>query len=126
MGRSARSVVDILNLLPKTNCRECGAPTCMAFAVAALGGARPLSDCPYVEAEAVVALPPRPAAGPDTADLESDGREDAFQEAMARIAKVDLASAYASRARGFGSRRNNASRRSDRSDMRANSLEASS
>ena len=29
-------VMDILKILPKTNCRECGYPTCMAFA-AALG-----------------------------------------------------------------------------------------
>jgi ArsR family metal-binding transcriptional regulator len=30
--RSLPTVIDILRLLPQTNCRECGYPTCMAFA----------------------------------------------------------------------------------------------
>jgi ArsR family metal-binding transcriptional regulator len=37
---------DILDYLPKTNCRECGLPTCFAFAVALLKGQKRLSDCP--------------------------------------------------------------------------------
>jgi ArsR family metal-binding transcriptional regulator len=37
---------DILDLLPKTNCRDCGLPTCFAFAVALLKGQKRLSDCP--------------------------------------------------------------------------------
>jgi len=31
-SRAKLSVLDIYKLLPKTNCRECGEPTCMAFA----------------------------------------------------------------------------------------------
>ena len=37
---------DIVNFLPKTNCRDCGLPTCFAFAVALLKGQKRLSDCP--------------------------------------------------------------------------------
>ena len=36
---------DILDYLPKTNCRDCGLPTCFAFAVALLKGQKRLSDC---------------------------------------------------------------------------------
>ena len=36
---------DIVNSLPKTNCRDCGLPTCFAFAVALLKGQKRLSDC---------------------------------------------------------------------------------
>ena len=36
---------DIVDLLPKTNCRECGLPTCFAFAVALLKGQKRLQDC---------------------------------------------------------------------------------
>lgn len=36
---------DILDFLPKTNCRECGLPTCFAFAVALLKGQKRLKDC---------------------------------------------------------------------------------
>ena len=37
---------DILDFLPRTNCRECGLPTCFAFAVALLKGQKHLEDCP--------------------------------------------------------------------------------
>lgn len=36
---------DIVNFLPKTNCRDCGLPTCFAFAVALMKGQKRLSDC---------------------------------------------------------------------------------
>ena len=36
---------DIVNFLPKTNCRDCGLPTCFAFAVALLKGQKRLKDC---------------------------------------------------------------------------------
>jgi len=36
---------DIVNFLPKTNCRDCGLPTCFAFAVAILRGQKRLKDC---------------------------------------------------------------------------------
>jgi len=36
---------DILDFLPRTNCRDCGLPTCFAFAVALLKGQKRLSDC---------------------------------------------------------------------------------
>lgn len=36
---------DILEFLPKTNCRDCGLPTCFAFAVALLKGQKRLKDC---------------------------------------------------------------------------------
>jgi len=36
---------DILDFLPKTNCRDCGLPTCFAFAVAMMKGRKRLKDC---------------------------------------------------------------------------------
>jgi len=36
---------DILDFLPKTNCRDCGLPTCFAFGVALLKGQKRLPDC---------------------------------------------------------------------------------
>jgi ArsR family metal-binding transcriptional regulator len=39
-------VMEILKLLPKTNCRECGEPTCMVFAVALTEGVKGAEDCP--------------------------------------------------------------------------------
>lgn len=42
----------IFKLLPKTNCKECGLPTCMAFAMALASGKTTLDQCPYVSDEA--------------------------------------------------------------------------
>ena len=36
-------------LLPRTNCRDCGQPSCMAFAVLAASGAKSTGDCPPLE-----------------------------------------------------------------------------
>jgi ArsR family metal-binding transcriptional regulator len=38
-------VLDILKLLPKTNCRKCGAPTCMVFAVGLSTGEKVPEQC---------------------------------------------------------------------------------
>lgn len=46
----------IFKLLPKTNCGECGVPTCLAFAMALASGKATLSQCPYVSDEAREAL----------------------------------------------------------------------
>lgn len=36
---------DIVDFLPKTNCRNCGLPTCFAFAMAIMKGQKHLKDC---------------------------------------------------------------------------------
>ena len=41
-------VLEILKLLPGTNCRECGRPTCMVFAVGAAEGVKGADDCPAI------------------------------------------------------------------------------
>ena len=52
----ALSGLQIFKLLPKTNCKECGKPTCMAFAMALAGKKGSLSDCPYAGDELVSTL----------------------------------------------------------------------
>ncbi|MBI5550020.1 MAG: acetyl-CoA decarbonylase/synthase complex subunit gamma [Desulfobacterales bacterium] len=44
--------IQIFKLLPKTNCKECGVPTCLAFAMNLASGKAELSACPYVSEEA--------------------------------------------------------------------------
>ncbi|MCG6972398.1 MAG: Fe-S cluster protein [Desulfobacterales bacterium] len=39
-------VIEILKLLPKTNCKECGLPTCMVFAAQAAEGVKGPENCP--------------------------------------------------------------------------------
>jgi len=48
--------LDIYKLLPKTNCKECGYPTCLAFALKLAAKGAELSACPHVSEEAKAAL----------------------------------------------------------------------
>ena len=45
--------LDIFKMLPKTNCGECGVPTCMAFAMKLASKNAELSACPYASDEAM-------------------------------------------------------------------------
>ncbi|MDR1204401.1 MAG: acetyl-CoA decarbonylase/synthase complex subunit gamma [Peptococcaceae bacterium] len=48
--------LDIFKLTPKTNCKECGIPTCMAFAMKVAQGALPIEKCPHMSADALATL----------------------------------------------------------------------
>jgi acetyl-CoA decarbonylase/synthase complex subunit gamma len=48
--------LDIFKLLPKTNCKKCGMPTCLAFAMQLAQKRAKLDSCPFVSDEAKQAL----------------------------------------------------------------------
>ncbi len=48
--------MQIYKSLPKTNCKECGLPTCMAFAMQVAAKQRALADCPHISEEGKEAL----------------------------------------------------------------------
>jgi len=48
--------IEIFKLLPKSNCKECGVPTCLAFAMSLAAGKAELSACPHVSEEAKAKL----------------------------------------------------------------------
>ncbi|MCF0142129.1 MAG: acetyl-CoA decarbonylase/synthase complex subunit gamma, partial [Parasporobacterium sp.] len=48
--------LDIFKLTPKTNCKECGNPTCMAFAMKVAQGAVTIDKCPHMSADAIAQL----------------------------------------------------------------------
>ncbi|HJX12364.1 MAG TPA: acetyl-CoA decarbonylase/synthase complex subunit gamma [Dehalococcoidales bacterium] len=48
--------IEIFKLLPKTNCGDCGVPTCLAFAMNLAAGKAELSKCPHVSEEAKAKL----------------------------------------------------------------------
>lgn len=50
------SGLEIYKLLPKTNCKECGFPTCLAFAMQLAAKKASLEKCPYVSENAKQAL----------------------------------------------------------------------
>ncbi|MFH1382501.1 MAG: acetyl-CoA decarbonylase/synthase complex subunit gamma [Chloroflexota bacterium] len=48
--------IQIFKLLPKTNCGQCGVPTCLAFAMNLAAGKAELTACPHVSEEAKAQL----------------------------------------------------------------------
>lgn len=52
----ALSGLEIFKLLPKTNCGDCGVPTCMAFAMKLAQKKAELSECPHASEEAKATL----------------------------------------------------------------------
>ncbi len=48
--------IQIYKLLPGKNCKECGEPTCLAFAMKLAAGKAELDKCPYVSEEAKAKL----------------------------------------------------------------------
>ncbi len=50
-GMPKPKIIEILKLLPKTNCRKCGSQTCMVFANLVAEGAKDSTDCPELGKE---------------------------------------------------------------------------
>jgi len=48
----ALKALDIYKLLPKKNCKECGDPTCLTFAMKLAGGKADVELCPYLDDQA--------------------------------------------------------------------------
>ena len=89
----ALSVVDLYrNVLPKTNCGDCGFSTCIAFAGMVVSDKHPLDGCPHLTPETVARcnqeLGEQYAAGKWT---KRDLAEDALKWAMERSASMNLA-----------------------------------
>lgn len=52
----ALKALDIYKLLPKKNCKECGDPTCLTFAMKLAGGKADVENCPYLDEQAKTVL----------------------------------------------------------------------
>ena len=52
----ALSGLDIYKLLPKTNCRQCGLATCLAFAMQLAKKTLPIEKCPFISTESRATL----------------------------------------------------------------------
>jgi len=71
----ALSGIQIYKLLPQTNCKECGYPTCLAFAMKLAAKQAELASCPYVSDEAKGELEAASQPPVRLITLTSDGHE---------------------------------------------------
>jgi hypothetical protein len=83
------SPIEILKLLAKTNCKECGYPTCLAFASAVFQGQKPLAECPHLGRDVIEGFegePQKPAAVEPNLD-------EPMEKLKQRLSTIDLSSA---------------------------------
>jgi ArsR family metal-binding transcriptional regulator len=50
-GESKPELMEVLKLLPRINCKECGEPTCMVFAIRVMDGVKDHNNCPALESK---------------------------------------------------------------------------
>ncbi len=71
----ALSGIQIYKMLPQTNCKDCGFPTCLAFAMKLAAKQVELSLCPHVSEESKTQLSESAAPPIRLVTLSSDGHE---------------------------------------------------
>jgi Domain of unknown function (DUF3786)/Putative Fe-S cluster len=81
--------IEILRLLPKSNCGECREPTCLAFAAAVFKGQKGLGYCPHLDKASIDDFSSKTEKRMSV-DLDS---EKAVAELKRRMVTVDLSSA---------------------------------
>jgi hypothetical protein len=80
-----KTTMDIFQLLDRSNCRQCGKKTCLAFAGAVFQGQKKLSDCPKIDPKTLDQFLLQPASDP----IE-EGREDDLRKMRCKMAHLDL------------------------------------
>jgi acetyl-CoA decarbonylase/synthase, CODH/ACS complex subunit gamma len=71
----ALSGLEIYKLLPRTNCKECGFPTCLAFSMKLAAKQAELSACPYVSEDSKAKLSAASAPPIRLITLSADGQK---------------------------------------------------
>jgi hypothetical protein len=87
-----KNTIEILKILDKSNCRECGFPTCLAFAAAVFKGQKTIDKCTHLDksiieeysSEETAPDPPQDNSEPID-DLREKLREIDFEEAAKRL-----------------------------------------
>ena len=83
-----KNPLEVYKLLPKTNCRECSVPTCLAFSAAVIKGEKQLADCPYVPSSIAKSFTDKI----ETQKTMDQNREKAVAKLKSRMSEVDIRS----------------------------------
>jgi len=83
------NAMEIFKILPKTSCRDCGVPTCLAFAAAVFKGDKLLKDCLHMDKATLEVFDVRNS---DSRTLEREEQQ-ALEQLKRQIAGIDLSSA---------------------------------
>ena len=75
---AALTGMQIYKNLPKTNCKKCGYPTCMAFAMQVAAKQKALTDCPFITEDAKAALSDASSPPMRLVKIGPDGKQFVF------------------------------------------------
>lgn len=81
------TAMDILKRLPRNNCRDCGFPTCMAFAAMITQGRAKHSQCPHMEQDSDVFEDKQASRNEEATE---NIRDDLIGELKSRVLNVDF------------------------------------
>lgn len=81
-----KNAMEIFKILPKTNCRDCKVPTCLAFAAAVFKGEKRLEDCPHLEQSVIESYDVK---NTDSRTLDRE-LENFLREMRSQVAAMDL------------------------------------
>lgn len=81
------NAMEIFKILPKTSCRDCGIPTCLAFAAAVFQGDKSLENCVHLDRSALETFSVRNS---DSRTLDRE-QQRALEHLRQTIAGLDLA-----------------------------------
>ena len=84
-----RNAMEIFQLLEKSNCRECGEQTCLAFAGAVFMGQKNIDRCPKLDRKILTQY----GGDPGQRNAIEQEQEEAMQMLQNRVAEIDLAAA---------------------------------
>jgi hypothetical protein len=83
-----KNAMEIFQLLDKSNCRDCGEKTCLAFAGAVLRGYRRIEDCPKLDRETIERF-----SEPHRSQATGQNQDNGLLALRKQLATVDLAAA---------------------------------
>lgn len=83
------NTMEIFKILDKSNCRDCGSATCLAFAAAVFQGQKQLAECTHLDRDAIQALGDK-TGGQTTPQRDAEA---ALRDMKKQIETVDLAQA---------------------------------
>lgn len=84
-----KNPLEVYKLLPRSNCRLCGVPTCMAFAAAVIKGEKGLADCPQLGGDIIA----RFGGKIEKHVTLEEHQERLLEQLRGEIAKIDFPSA---------------------------------
>lgn len=83
-----KNAMEIFKILPRTNCRDCRVPTCLAFAAAVFKDDKRLTDCPHLDGTVLEVLS---VQNSDSRTLEREEKQ-MLAQLRGKVGSLDLAS----------------------------------